>query len=259
MKSAIAIAAHPDDIEFLMGGTLMLLRQKGYETHYWNLSNGCCGTTQYDRKTIAGIRREEAMEAAKLLGATYHESICNDLEIFYDQPTLAKVASVIREVSPEIVLTHAPVDYMEDHTNTCRLAVTGAFARGMPNFPADPPRKVIDQPVTIYHAQPYQHRDPLGNVVEPGIVVDVTDLQDRKRAALAKHASQKLWLDESQGLDSYLDTMKQLDAELGRMAGLYEYAEGWRRHWHVGFCGANDDPLSAALKERVLVAKPAGT
>ena len=257
MKTAIAIAAHPDDIEFLMGGTLMLLRQKGYETHYLNVANGCCGTTQHDPKTIAGIRREEAMQAAALLGATYHESICNDLEIFYDQPTLAKVAAVIREVSPEIVLTHAPADYMEDHMNTCRLAVTAAFARGMPNFPTDPPRRPIEQQVTIYHAQPYQHRDPLGNVVEPGIVVDVTDLQDRKRAALAKHASQKLWLDESQGLDSYLDTMKQLDAELGRMAGLFEYAEGWRRHWHVGFCGAGDDPLAAVLKDRVLVAKPA--
>src|SRR5437762_2892088 len=113
MKSAIAIAAHPDDIEFLMGGTLMLLRQKGYETHYLNIANGCCGTTQYDPQTIARIRREEAMQAAKLLGATYHESICDDLAIFYDKPTLAKVAAVIREVSPEIVLTHAPIDYME--------------------------------------------------------------------------------------------------------------------------------------------------
>jgi len=256
MKSAIAIAAHPDDIEFLMGGTLMLLRAKGYETHYFNLANGCCGTTQYDAATIAKIRREEAMQAAALLGATYHESICNDLEIFYDRETLGKVAAVIREVSPEIVLTHAPADYMEDHTNTCRLAVTAAFTRGMPNFATDPPRRPIEQKITIYHAQPYQHRDPLGNLVEPGIVVDVTDLAERKRTALAKHASQKLWLDESQGLDSYLDTMKSLDAELGRMAGLFEYAEGWRRHLHIGFCGKDDDPLAVALKDRVLV-KPA--
>jgi LmbE family N-acetylglucosaminyl deacetylase len=256
MKTAIAIAAHPDDIEFLMGGTLMLLRRSGYETHYMNLANGCCGTTKYDRNTIASIRREEAMQACAALGATYHESICNDLEIFYDQPTLAKVASVVREVGPEIVLTHAPADYMEDHTNTCRLAVSAAFTRGMPNFPVDPPRRAIEQKVTVYHAQPYFHRDPLGNLVEPGIVVDVTDLADRKREALAKHASQKTWLDESQGQDSYLDTMKQLDAELGRMAGgLYEYAEGWRRHLPIGFCNLDDDPLSAALKERVLIAK----
>jgi LmbE family N-acetylglucosaminyl deacetylase len=36
MKAAIAIAAHPDDIEFVMAGTLVLLKRAGYETHYFN-------------------------------------------------------------------------------------------------------------------------------------------------------------------------------------------------------------------------------
>ena|SRR5258706_1788852 len=255
MKTAIAIAAHPDDIEFLMSGTLMLLRANGYEIHYWNLANGCCGTTKYDRETIAGIRREEAMSAAAAIGATFHESICNDLEILYDQPTLAKVASVIREVAPEILLTHAPVDYMEDHTNTCRLATTAAFARGMPNFPVDPPRASISGNVTVYHAQPYSHRDPLGRLIEPDIVVDVSDLVELKKKMLSKHASQKKWLDESQGLNSYLDTMAALDAELGKMSTLFKAAEGWRKHLHLGFCGPKDDPLHEALKERVLIAQ----
>lgn len=255
MPTAIAIAAHPDDIEFLMGGTLMLLREKGYETHYCNLANGCCGTTQYDRETITQIRREEALQAAKSLGAVFHESIADDLGIFYDKPTLAKVASLIRKVSPDIVLTHSPSDYMEDHTNTCRLAVTAAFTRGMPNFQVDPARSPIEKSITIYHAQPYHHRDQLGRIIEPQLVVDITDLIPRKVAALAKHASQKVWLDESQGLDSYLEKMKELDRELGRMSGLYEYAEGWRRHLHVGFCSEKDDPLRAALKDRVIVAQ----
>jgi len=253
-KAAIAIAAHPDDIEFLMSGTLLLLRKAGYEIHYWNLANGCCGSSQHDAQTIAKIRRDEAYSAAKAIGAAFHESICNDLEIFYDRPTLAKVASVIREVAPEIVLTHSPVDYMEDHTNTCRLAVTAAFARGMPNFATDPPRPAISGPVTVYHAQPYSHRDPLGNVIEPTIVVDTTDLIDRKQKMLAKHVSQKQWLDESQGVNSYLDNLAALDAEVGRMTRLFTHAEGWRKHLHLGFCGPDDDPLSAVLKGRVLVA-----
>jgi N-acetylglucosamine malate deacetylase 1 len=258
-KTAIAIAAHPDDIEFLMSGTLMLLRKAGYKIHYWNLANGCCGSSKYDAETIAKIRREEAAAAAKAIGAVFHESICNDLEIFYDRPTLAKVASVIRDVAPEIVLTHSPVDYMEDHTNTCRLAVTAAFARGMPNFTTDPPRPAVFNQVTVYHAQPYSHRDPFGKLIEPVLVVDTTDLIDLKKKMLSKHASQKQWLDESQGLNSYLDTMTELDAEVGRMSSIFKYAEGWRRHLHLGFCGAKDDPLHAALKERVLVAEEAGS
>ena len=249
MKSAIAIAAHPDDIEFLMSGTLMLLAESGYEIHYWNLANGCCGSTQYPADETAAIRRSEAIAAAKSIGATYHESICNDLEIFYDKPTLAKVASVIRDVSPEIVLTHSPVDYMEDHTNTCRLVVSAAFSRGMKNFPVDPPREPIEQNTTLYHAQPYSHHDPLGKLVVPEQFVDVSSLAERKVEMLSKHQSQKKWLDESQGLESYLQTLRDLDAEAGRMSGRFTHAEGWRKHLHLGFCGKEDDPLAVALKE----------
>jgi LmbE family N-acetylglucosaminyl deacetylase len=255
MKSAIAIAAHPDDIEFLMAGTLMLLREAGHEIHYWNLANGCCGSTRHNAAETARIRREEAIAAAGEIGAVFHESICDDLAIFYDKPTLAKVAAVIREVSPRIVLTHSPTDYMEDHTNACRLAVTAAFTRGMPNFPTDPARAAVFEGVTVYHAQPYSHRDPLGNLIEPHLFVDTSSLIPRKKAMLARHASQKAWLDESQGLDSYLDTMADLDAELGRMSCVFTHAEGWRRHLHLGFCGPKDDPLRETLGAKAL---PAG-
>ena len=248
-----AIAAHPDDIEFFMSGTLMRLQQAGYEVHYMNVANGCCGTTQYDAATIAAIRREEAIEATRTIGAIFHESLCNDLEIFYEQSTLQRLTSIMREVEPEIVLTHSPSDYMEDHMNVCRLAVTAAFCRGMPNFPVEPPRTVTDQQVTVYHAQPYGNRDPLGQLVWPSIFVDVTDLMGRKTEMLAKHASQKRWLDESQGQDSYLQTMRELDEEVGQMSRRYRCAEGWRRHLHLGFCGPNDNPLVTALRDYVHV------
>ena len=250
-QTAFAIAAHPDDIEFLMAGTLIRLAEAGYEIHYLNVANGCCGTAQYDRDTIIGMRREEGRQAAESIGATFHDSLCNDIEIFYERETLARLTSIVRDVAPEIVLTHSPVDYMEDHTNTCRLAVTAAFCRGMPNFPVDPPRDAVSQSVTVYHAQPYSHHDPLGNVVFPDLFVDVSEVVERKVAMLACHKSQKDWLDESQGHDSYLKTLRDLDAEAGQMSGRFEYAEGWRRHLHLGFCDADDDPLSQALERHV--------
>lgn len=256
MKTALAIAAHPDDIEFFMSGTLMLLRDAGYEIHYMNIANGCCGTTQYDAETIVRMRREEAMCAAASIGAVFHESICNDIEIFYDKPTLAKVGSVVRQVAPEILLTHSPSDYMEDHMNACRLAVSAAFTRGMRNFPVDPPRAPVEQKVTVYHAQPYSHHDPLRRPVQPDRFVDVTDVIDRKVAMLAEHKSQKRWLDESQGQDSYLETLRELDRQAGRLSGRFTYAEGWRRHLHLGFCGPDDDPMRDALAERVLMCEP---
>ncbi len=255
-KVAFAIAAHPDDIEFMMSGTLMLLGAAGYELHYMNLSNGNLGTTQYDTATIVAMRRREAQEAAASIGAIFHESICSDLDIFYDRPTLAQVASVMREVAPDIVLTHSPVDYMEDHVNAGRLAVTAAFARGMPNFPVTPPRPAIMKPVAVYHAQPYSNRDPLRRLVIPDIYVDVTDREEQKVAMLARHVSQKRWLDESQGLDSYLQTLRDQDAAVGRMSKRFTYAEGWRRHLHVGFCAEQYDPLCEALADRIVEVSP---
>jgi N-acetylglucosamine malate deacetylase 1 len=246
-KRVFAVAAHPDDIEFVMAGTLIRLRDAGFELHYMNVADGCCGSTEYDAATAAGIRREEAIAACRSIGSVFHESLTNDLAIFYDRPTLARLAAVMREVAPEIVLTHSPVDYMEDHTNTCRLVVTAAFARGMPNFPVDPPTPAVSQPVTVYHAQPHGNQTPLCEVVVPDLFIDITEVMPQKAAMLACHASQKRWLDESQGLDSYVRTMQELSAEVGRMSGRFQFAEGWRRHLHLGFCNAEADPMAHAL------------
>src|SRR4030095_17221643 len=83
-RTAIAIAAHPDDIEFYMAGTLLLLKAAGWEIHYFNLSTGNCGSVQHDAAATRRIRRREAQRAAKLLGAKWHPPIADDLEIFYD-------------------------------------------------------------------------------------------------------------------------------------------------------------------------------
>ena len=45
MPSALAIAAHPDDIEFVMAGTLLLLKEAGWQIHYLNLTDGDMGST----------------------------------------------------------------------------------------------------------------------------------------------------------------------------------------------------------------------
>src|SRR5262245_2197001 len=253
MKRAFAVAAHPDDIEFVMAGTLILLNRAGYEIHYMNICNGCCGSTEHSAEDTARIREREARAAAALIGAVFHPPLVNDLELFYDRPTLTRLAAVMREVAPEILLVHAPSDYMEDHMNACRLAVTAAFTRGMPNCPTDPPRPPVAQDVSVYHAQPHGNRDPLGQVVRPGIFVDVETVLELKTAMLGCHQSQQNWLDSSQGFPSYIATMHDLMAEVGRMSGAYRVAEVLRRHLHYGFCVADADPLAHAFGPHMLV------
>ena len=248
-KSAFAIAAHPDDIEFYMAGTLLLLKQKGWNIHYMTFSSGSCGSTRFSAATVRKIRRKESKAAAKLLGATYHGSIADDLEILYDLSLLRKLAATVRKVKPRIVLTHSPQDYMEDHTNTCRLAVTAAFARGMPNFKTTPRQPAVQGDVAVYHAMPHGLRDSLRQPILPDCFIDTASVHPAKREALAAHRSQKEWLDASQCMDSYLNTMDALSLEVGRMSGRFEHAEGWRRHLHLGFSATDDDPLREELKE----------
>lgn len=253
IKSAIAIGAHPDDIEFYMAGTLVLLKRAGWETHYLNVGNGCCGSVQHDARQTRSIRLAEAKRAAKILGAHFHGSLCNDLEIFYELNLLRRLAAVIREVKPNVVLTHAPVDYMEDHTNTSRLVVSAAFAHAMPNFRSAPARPVAEYEVTVYHAMPHGLRDPLRRLVKPGAFVNAASVQGIKRAALAEHKSQRTWLDVSQGLDSLTAKIDEMARVVGKLSKKFKLAEGWRRHLHYGFSATEVDPLREALGKDYLV------
>jgi LmbE family N-acetylglucosaminyl deacetylase len=254
-KSAIAIGAHPDDIEFYMAGTLLLLKGAGFEIHYLTVASGNCGTVKYDSATTRKIRAAESRAGARRLGATWHPSITDDLEIVYGVELLRPLTAVIREVRPSILLTHSPQDYMEDHTNTCRLAVTAAFARGAPNFKSKPARAASDFDVTVYHAMPHGLRDSLRARIIPGAFVNTTSVHSIKREALAAHRSQQDWLDTTQKMNSYLQTMEDFSREVGRMSRKFVLAEGWRRHLHLGFCHADSDPLRDALGKDCLVNK----
>lgn len=252
---AIAIGAHPDDIEFYMAGTLVLLQRAGWEIHYLNIANGCCGSQEYAARPLARIRLGEARRAAKVLGAYFHPPLANDMEIFYDLKLLRRVAAIIREVKPTVVLTHPPVDYMEDHTNTCRLVVTAAFAHAMPNFKSIPPRPTADYDLTIYHCVPHTMLDPLRRPVPPEIFINTTTVQAVKRAALIEHQSQHAWLVASQGMNSFV-AKADADAKLvGRLSKQFKFAEGWRRHLHYGFSAKEVDPLRDVLGKNYLVNK----
>ena len=69
MPSVLALFAHPDDIEFVAAGTLLLLQERGWEVHYMNLCTGNGGSVQMDGPTTAKKRLEEGREAARIASA----------------------------------------------------------------------------------------------------------------------------------------------------------------------------------------------
>ncbi len=249
MPSVLAVFAHPDDIEFVAAGTLIRLHDLGWEIHYMNLANGCCGSTTTNREETARIRELESQAASNLLQASFHPPISADLEVNYDQVSLAKVAAVVRIAKPSIILTHAPLDYMEDHMQTCRLVVSAAFAKGVPNYPTDPSVPAWDGDTAIYHAQPHGNRTPMGELIVPGLSIDIDSVIDRKLEMLQQHRSQQAWLQASQGLNSYCQTMLDLGKELAQIGSMKcTYAEGWRRHHHLGFSSVPFDPLAEIFR-----------
>jgi LmbE family N-acetylglucosaminyl deacetylase len=250
MPSALAIAAHPDDIEFVMGGTLLLLAEAGWDIHYVNVTNGNMGSTVMSAEKTAKVREREAKAAAKALHARWYAPFCDDLCVFYTEENIRRLAAIVRDTNPTVVLTHALADYMEDHMIVARLAVTATFARGIPNYRSKPQRPPVLEPCTIYHAMPHGQCTPTRVRVFPEIYVDVTTTHAQKRAALACHASQKEWLDKTQGQESYLQTMEDFSAALGKRTKKFQMAEGWTRHLHYGFGAADDDPLRDALGKR---------
>ncbi len=246
-KKVFALHCHPDDIEFMMAGTLFRLKEAGYELHYMNLANGCYGSAEYSKEEAIAVRKNEAENAAAFLGAEFHDSIVDDLTVFYTPELIQKTLSVIREVNPDILLLPSPDEYMEDHMNTCRIGVTAAFCRGMPNYPSIPDRPAVTSEMAVYHAMPYGLTDGLRRRIEQDFCVDIERVMDNKVKMLGFHKSQKEWLDKSQGINSYLKTMENMSAEMGQRSGCCRYAEGWRRHFHLGFSSREITPLEEIL------------
>jgi LmbE family N-acetylglucosaminyl deacetylase len=198
------------------------------------------------------MRLREARSAAQVIGAVHHPPFANDLLILYQESLLRRMLAVIREVQPTIVLLPSLNDYMEDHTNTARLVVTACFSRAMRHFESDPPREATGQDVYLYHAQPHLNRDGMRRLVVPDLLVNITDVLETKQQMLACHASQRQWLDDTQGLDDYLQSMCASSAEVAGMLSdpAWRYAEGFRQHSHVGFSQRDRDLLAEVLGER---------
>jgi LmbE family N-acetylglucosaminyl deacetylase len=114
--------------------------------------------------------------------------------------------------------------------------------------PAQPP---YEGPVAIYHALPHGLHGPMGERPAPSHFVDIEKVLPLKREMLRQHESQQEWLDASQGMSGLTDEMERMGREVGRMSGRYAVAEGFSKHWHLGFAPPAWDPLSALLDGNV--------
>jgi len=239
-KVALSFLAHPDDAEFLCAGTLARLADAGWNVHIATATPGDCGSATQDRWEISAVRTQEAARAAAMIGATYHCLDERDIFVVFDKPTLQKTIDLFRRVAPSLVFTHAPKDYMMDHEMASMLARAASFAYGIPNV-SEVPRPAGAAVPHLYYCDPIEGLDPLGKLVEPTTVIDVSKAYPRKAAMLACHASQREWLRVHHGMDQYMEAMRRHAAERGRAIGV-DYAEAFVQH--RGHAYPHDDLLA---------------
>lgn len=221
----LGIGCHPDDLEIQCGGTLAKYAKLGHKVFMCHIANGNMGHKIIMPDELREIRDKEARKAAKTLGAV--ESISIDVgDLLVDSSNVEirnKLNNVVREVKPDIIITHYPNDYMRDHMETSRLAFDVSFTCTIPH---------IDYNVPEHEKFPaVYYMDTLAGIdFNPTEYVDISDEIDVKLEANACHESQVKWMLEHDHID-FLDFIKTCSKYRGLQCGV-PFAEGFIR------CGA---------------------
>mgnify|MGYP001323130000 CR=1 FL=1 len=230
-KRILSLHAHPDDAEFLTGGTLGRLAWAGHEVIIASMTSGACGADVHPPAEIAQIRRGEGARAAAVIGAEYHSLGFSDLAIFVDDPARRRVTAALGRLRPDIVLTASPSDYHCDHEATSKLVTDAVFACSAPNYLTNDFDEAQALPALphLYYVDPAEGLDRDGRVVLPQFLVDVTDQMETKKRMLACHESQRAWLQRQHGMDNFLETLEEWCGSRGKLAGV-PFAEGFRQY-----------------------------
>jgi LmbE family N-acetylglucosaminyl deacetylase len=187
--SALAIGAHPDDIEFGCGGTLAKWAAAGCVVNHLVCTDGSKGTWDPDQDLadLVAQRQAEQREAAKALGATGEVVFLGwpDGELASGIRERWQVAYWIRRLRPAVVVGHDPWKRYRlhpDHRHAGFLAVDGVVAARDPHFfPEQQIAHHRPEALLLFEADEPNHLEQL----------DATDVA-RKLAALEAHRSQLL-------------------------------------------------------------------
>ncbi|MFC1629317.1 PIG-L deacetylase family protein [Gemmatimonadota bacterium] len=192
----LAIGAHPDDIEYGCGGSLLKYAQTGHRVYLYVATHGSVGG--------AGDTRAREMEAsAERLGA---EELFwgghTDTQIPLSQDLISEIEGIIGKVNPKFIFTHWRDDTHQDHRNltACTLSAT----RYIPNF--------------------LFYEGPTSQGFTPNVYVDITGVLEEKTELLRIHASQmtKTHIEETSIID-----MAMSNATFRGIQARVRHAEGF--------------------------------
>ena len=226
-KKLLVIGAHSADFVWRAGGAIATVASQGGSATVIALSYGERGESgelwKEPNQTVENVKRirhEEASAAAGTLGADFRALDLGDYPLSITDSAMEQIVEIIREVQPDIILTHTPVDpFNPDHPVACQAVqkarllasgagVSSAFER------INPP--------DLYFFEPHQ---PELCEFHPNTFVDITPVMELKKKAM-----------ECMKAQSYLQTYyTELGSRRGnharRISGMQEvkFAEAFQR------------------------------
>lgn len=220
-RVALAVCAHPDDLEFFCGGSAVAMVRDGWNVWLTIATDGDRGTHDptVSRESLAAIRREESRKAGQMLGLSGIVFLGKeDGELYADSSLRRDLARVYRQVRPDRLITFDPWRRYElhpDHRAIGFAAIDARLAARLPHYYSDLLRDGLE-PCTIKEIL-------LFNADAPDYYVDISSTFNVKLSALGEHRSQweSIWDDTARSL-------RQEAESAGRSSG-YAMAEAFKR------------------------------
>jgi LmbE family N-acetylglucosaminyl deacetylase len=222
IRTAMVLFAHPDDAEYMCGGTVAKWAREGVDVHYVVVTDGSAGSNEpgVTREQMRPIREREQRAAAEVLGVksvTFLGEIDGYLEVTLD--TRRKVCREVRRIRPDVIVAPDPqrlwsgTGYINhsDHKAAGALALSAI----MPDAPTRP----MFPELLEEGFEPFEVPGLWLSTLEPDTYVDISETIDVKIEALRCH--------ESQGADESEPWVRQRAEETGAEGGL-AFAEGFK-------------------------------
>lgn len=225
----LVFAAHPDDAELSVSGTIMKHIASGKKVGIVDLTEGQLGS----RGTVE-TRYEEANEASKILGIQYRKNL--QMEDGYFEINAINKELIIEQVrlcQPDVVLCNAIEDRHPDHGRAAKLVAEACFYAGLRKIETfyEGENQHAFRPKAVYHYIQDEY-------IKPDFVIDVTQYLDRKIEAIKAYKTQFYDPDSKEPQtpisgEEFFDFIKSRMMQYGRPIGV-KYAEGFTVNRFIG-------------------------
>ncbi|MGO4330309.1 PIG-L deacetylase family protein [Cupriavidus sp. 2TAF22] len=192
----LVVSAHAADFVWRAGGAIALYAERGYNVKIVCLSFGERGESAkmwrqpgMTMERVKAARREEAQQAADILGATLECFDLGDYPLRVSDEALLRLADIYRELRPELVLSHSREDiYNFDHPLATHVAQEARVIAQAHGYKPEVP--VIGAP-PVFLFEPHQ---PEQCNWKPDVLLDISSVWEKKQRAFATMAAQEhLW------------------------------------------------------------------